>query len=276
MNKAKGIVLLLSIFMVILTGCSKEKETSEPDYFKPIIQEVEASGVDAVNTIFTWFDKGLSNSEEYADEYQDKVYKFYLTEKGETYSFDLHDYLTSAEEWNWLTAGVFQNEEKFDIFLYDFNASYEDETSHDIQLLLIEFNPKDAEQFQVWTYSVEPKHLFAWLDFCNGLQDEIYLAGEKDLAAIDLNTKELKYCKDEYELTEKYVQENFDSDKYHMFFFRALSKQNNVTIYSAQVSEANDEPPVGMVFMAYQVDQPIAYMCVDFIADKENRIKIDN
>lgn len=49
--------------------------------------------------------------------------------------------------------------------------------------------------------------------------------------------------------------------------FRAILQQDDVTVYSAEIAEANDSPAVGMIFVAIRDNQPISYMSIDLTSE---------
>lgn len=86
--------------------------------------------------------------------------------------------------------------------------------------------------------------MFSW--YCEGYRigDDLYIAGQEELGAIDLNTKEFRYCREEYVWAEEYAQKVIGEETYYMRTFRAILQQDDVTVYSAEIAEANDSPAV--------------------------------
>lgn len=184
--------------------------------------------------------------------------------------FHLDDLLTDAEadEWDWASAGAFCDEEQGKTYLcyYDFN-DLTNAGERDPQLILVEFDTADSENYQATPYAVEPRNIFSW--YCEGYRigDDLYIAGQEELGAIDLNTKEFRYCSEEKSWAEEYAQKVFGEGSYYLRAFRGILEQDDVTVYSAEVAEAIDVPAVGMVFVAVRGNQPIAYMSVDLTAE---------
>lgn len=87
------------------------------------------------------------------------------------------------------------------------------------------------------------------------------------MGVINLSTGEFDYCRDEYALAEEFAQKVIGEETYYMRTFRAILQQDDVTVYSAEIAEANDSPAVGMIFVAIRDNQPIAYMSVDLTAE---------
>ena len=48
-----------------------------------------------------------------------------------------------------------------------------------------------------------------------------------------------------------------------MFLFRAVLEQGGMTVYSAEIAEAIDMPPIAMIYAAYRENSLSAYMIVD-------------
>lgn len=161
------------------------------------------------------------------------------------------------------------------VCLHDFNILYESGVVQAPQLLLIEFSPKEPEKYQIWSYTVEPSNLFGWDVVCYRLGDSIFIAGESEIAAINLNTKKLRYCSEEHLKAQDFAKEKFGEELYHAFFFRAIFEWNGGTVYSAKISEAVDVPPIGMIYIACKDENIISYISVDLIQDKmEDGIEI--
>ena len=40
-----------------------------------------------------------------------------------------------------------------------------------------------------------------------------------------------------------------------------------MTVYSAEIAEANDSPAIGMIFVAIRDNQPISYMSIDLTSE---------
>ena len=186
--------------------------------------------------------------------------------------FHLEDLLTDADadEWDWASAGAFSDEEQGKTYLcyYDFN-DLTNAGERDPQLILVEFDTDAPENYQATPYSVEPRDIFSW--YCEGYRigENLYIAGQEELGAIDLNTKEFRYCREEKALAEEYAKKVM-GEEYAMYYlrtFRGMLEQDDVTVYSAEIAEANDVPAVGMVFVAVRDHQPIAYMHIDLIAE---------
>ena len=184
--------------------------------------------------------------------------------------FRLKELLTDAEadEWDWASAGAFLDEEQGKTYLcyYDFN-DLTNAGERDPQLILVEFDTEDPENYQATPYAVEPRNIFSW--YCEGYRigDDLYIAGQEELGAIDLNTKEFRYCREEKSWAEEYAQKVYGEGSYYLRAFRGILEQDDVTVYSAEVAEAIDVPAVGMVFVAVRGNQPIAYMSVDLTAE---------
>lgn len=278
------ILLPICFFILILSGCSaKTSKQDYPDYFISIIQEIKAdgSGVGLYSVMDKWWDINLYapfHADQYVranGEYADKVYTCKIN--GEAYSFDLQDELTGVGRWNWWTAGIFFDEEKDMVYICLNNAFifYEDVVQMP-QLLLIESSTKKSEEYQVWSYEVEPPDLFGWeVRKCYRLGDKIFIADEEGDASIDLNTKQLRYYTKERLALENFVDKKYGEEGYQAVLFRAVYEQDGVTVYSVHVSEAFDVQPVAVVYAAVQNEKIISYMSIDLTAEYMEDSDID-
>lgn len=249
-----------------------------PDYFAPIIQEIKAGDSDAglYNVMDKWWDKSLLDQklhgslnvgEYFYAEYSNKEYTCEML--GETYSFDLQDELVGDGKWSWWEAGTFFDEDNDRVYICLNNAfSYYEDMVQTPHLLLIEFSTEKPEEYQVWSYEVEPPDLFGWeVRKCYRLGDKIFIADEEGDASIDLNTKQLRYYTEERLALEDFVDEKYGEEGYQAVFFRAVYEQDGVTVYSVHVSEAFDVLPVAVVYAAVQNDKIISYMSIDLAAE---------
>ncbi len=264
----KKIVTLIITMIILMCGCSADKYKSYPAYFVPIVQELEAQW-ETLSPMYNAFvmNKWWSEGEERKGICEDKIYTVSIGEN--SYTFDLKDYLTDSEEWSWYAEGVFQTKERTYIYLSDFNLPMSD--TEDIlrspQIMLLDFDPKNWEDYQVTPFSVEPYWAFSWVGACYYMGDNIYIISQEELGAINLNSKQFYHCREEHSVAEKYAKEQFQEETYYMYFFNVTLEQDGVIVYSAEVSEADDVPPIGAIFVAFKDREPIAYMSVDFRAD---------
>lgn len=274
----KPILLFLSIFLPLLCGCSARDEVC-PEYFEPILQEVEANREEIRQEFMFVMDNWMDDIAVVGSggAYSDKTFTAYID--GEYIPFDLRNELTDAEQWEWEVAGAFYGEGHGEtyILLSDFNIIGDDEMDRNPQMLLLEF-PSDApEAYQVTSYTVEPATLFAWVDSCYRMGNKLYIVSHDNMGIIDLETKELHICSEEYAAMEKYARETqkiMSEESYSMCMFRAILEQDDVTVFSANISDGSDACPVGLVFAAFRDDKPIAYMSVDLTAE-DNGLKIE-
>jgi len=259
----KRTVFLVCILILILFGCSTETEEAVcPDYFAPVLQEIEASDGYISPVMTKWWVQSLSFSEDYAD----KIYTCDI--EGTAYSFNLQNELTDAEEWYWSTAGIFADKDKRYICLHDYNILYDESIIQTPQLLLIEFSIENPGKYQIYSYTVEPSDLFGWDVVCYCIGDNIYIAGEAELAVINLSSKQLRYCTEENNALQNLVNEKYGREIYHTFLFRAIFEQDDVVIYSAQISEAIDTPAIGMMYIACKDGEIVSYLSVNLSAEQ--------
>lgn len=277
MKRKIALPLLLSFLVFSFGGCASEKaEQVYPSYFEPVIQELTFSwttyreGHPTSGLTDAFCDSGLFNG----GREENGLFISYIEYEKDTEPqfvfFHLDDLLTDAEadEWDWASAGAFCDEEQGKTYLcyYDFN-DLTNAGERDPQLILVEFDTADSENYQATPYSVEPRNMFSW--YCEGYRigNDLYIAGQEELGAIDLNTKEFRYCREEYVWAEEYAQKVIGEETYYMRTFRAILQQDDVTVYSAEIAEANDSPAVGMIFVAIRDNQPISYMSIDLTSE---------
>ena len=262
MKKRSAIGLLVSA-LLMLSGCLIGKnEEIYSEYFTPIVQELEASWNDniTVSIMNKWWEKSLNVSGSFKE---DKTFKCYID--GTSFSFNLEEELASAEEWHWEIAGAFANEKDGNVYLclYDMNFLYEEGVVQNPQVILVKFSVDKPEDYQVTSYVVNPPHAVCWVNSCYCIGDDIYIAGEDELIAINMETMQLRDCKDEYSALKEYAQKDMDENNLHIYHFRAILKQGDVIIYSAQISEASDAEPIKTVYVAYKDGEAVAFMSVD-------------
>ena len=263
----KRYFILLSILILFLYGCTDEKANEYyPEYFIPIVKEIEEHWKDYAHyggnliVIDRWWSRGVQTGI-----YKEKEYTSYIY--GETHTFNLENELAESENWDWQTAGAFQTKERTYIALVDFNLMYDDNDVPNPQIILLDFATDNPEDYLVTPYTVEPPRAFCWLECSYILGNNLYIASKENLAAINLQTREFYHCKEENSIVMNYAKEKFGDD-YWAFFLRTVFEQDEVLVYSAEVSEADDMPPIGVVFVAYKNMNPIAYMSVDFRSDE--------
>lgn len=272
----KKSALLLSALILILCGCTLEKaDPGCPSYFQPILQKLTTDWTDYREGGFptsllldALCDNGMTNG----GREENGIFTCYVKPEndmdGDYVTFDLRELLTDEEDWEWASAGAFNDKDKGKTYIcyYDSNLLTKVEEK-DIQLILVEFDTDAPENYQATPYSVEPQDSFSWYCRCYRIDDNMYVAGEEELGVINLNTKKFDYCRDEYALAEGFAQKVIGEETYYMRTFRAILQQDDVTVYSAEIAEAMDTPAVGMIFVAIRDDQPIAYMSIDLTTD---------
>ena len=280
-----AIVCIAGVAAGLLLSFTAEGKNDYPEYFSPIVQEIEASRNDIRETQFysmsKWWEDSIG-----AGAYEDKVFTCYID--GEYYPFDLKDELTDSQEWAWLAAGVFHREAESRMYvcLNDFNAvpSGMEQIVRNPQLILIEFSTDNPKDYQVTSYAVEPYGAFVWVDgMCYRIGNRIYLksgSAPYDLGVINLDTKQFHYCVDEYSAlkvyAERFIQEKYAGENYSMYSLSGTFEQDDVIVYSATITEASDVAPVGIVFSAYRDNDLIAYMGVDLTTvEVEDGIEVE-
>ena len=260
-------ILMITSIVLILSGCSTKKDENTADavnYLAPVIKELQSSGEEMIPIMDVWWDYGIH----YNEAYSDKVYTCNIGK--DTFSFDLTAELTNGEQWHWRAAGIFidEGQDKNYICLQDYNILYEDDIVQDPQLLLIEFSSGQPQEYKIWSYTIEPPDLFGWDVVCYRIKDNIFIAGEKEMAVISLDTEQLRYCNQEYAAIEKCIENRFGEEPYHMFLFRGVLEQDGVMVYSAEIAEAVDMPPIAMIYAAYKENNLVSYIIKDLITDE--------
>lgn len=258
------IVLLLLIFTLLLSGCSIAKtDDTIPVYFEPIVQELTDFPDLYSDRGFFYMDKWWDNGVQ-TGTYNDRIYTSYID--GVTHDFDLGDVLDESETWNWQTAGAFQAEgdSRTYIALVDFNLVLESGTEPSPQMLLLDFNTDKPQDYNITPFTVTPPKAFCWVEQCFRIDDKIYISSKNNkLGVIDLTTKQFYDCQEEFESMKQYTQKTF-GEEYYPCFIRAVLEEGDVTVYSVEISGADDMAPVGAVFAAFRNHQAIDYMCYDF------------
>lgn len=270
-------LIVLSTLILSFYGCASGKaDQTYPSYFEPVIQELTTGWTDyreghpTSGLMDAFCDGGMFNGGREENGLFISYIEYEKDTEPEFVFFRLKELLTDAEadEWDWASAGAFCDEEQGKTYLcyYDFN-DLTNAGERDPQLILVEFDTADSENYQATPYSVEPRNMFSW--YCEGYRigDDLYIAGQEELGAIDLNTKEFRYCREEYVWAEEYAQKVIGEETYYMRTFRAILQQDDVTVYSAEIAEANDSPAVGMIFVAIRDNQPISYMSIDLTSE---------
>lgn len=256
----KSFIVLLTLFL-LLSGCSsKNNNTSTPEFFAPVIEELENSREVYLQTIAppisAWWDSGISGGGCYADN------EFVCNINNESYSFAYSDFTSEPDDCSWEVIGVFPDEVNGKTYVLFHHFSVDEETCGHPTLTLLEFLDDDPEQYTITPY--ESSEEFNWLQICYRIGNNIYIAGADNyFGFIDLDTRTLSYCREEYDFAEALVLEKYAQSPYHMFQFRATLQQDDIIVYSAFISEADDSEPVGVVSVAYENAKPIAYMFVD-------------
>lgn len=209
-------LLVLSTLILSFYGCASGKaDQMYPSYFEPVIQELITGWTDyreghpTSGLMDAFCDGGMFNG----GREENGLFISYIEYEKDTEPqyvfFHLEDLLTdaAADEWDWASAGAFLDEEQGKTYLcyYDFN-DLTNAGERDPQLILVEFDTADPENYQASPYAVEPRNIFSW--YCEGYRigDDLYIAGQEELGAIDLNTKEFRYCREEKSWAEDITQ----------------------------------------------------------------------
>lgn len=286
----------MGITISAMFGCAAEDNSASsgkyivsdiyPDYFIPIIDKVEKDEEILKNGLYValsaWWDRGIEpawrydwTGEGFSCEYDETgVFNCKVGER--LFSFDICD--VPYIRWNSTgAAGLFGVNDKLYLLLHDcsymeydsygYNSNGEKWDSRHPQILLIEFSDEKPEDYQLFPYRMDDPSSFPDLDFCYYLGNNIYFGRDNALAAIDLTDKEVTFFREEYALIKEYAAQEFESEIYRPWLFNATFELDDVTVYSAEVSECIDIPPVGMVFMACREGEVIGYMKVDFRTD---------
>lgn len=232
------------------------------EHFAPVVQELEDSWDDGVtiSIIDKWWDKGLNVNGYYKE---DKTFECYVDNSHLV--FNLENELADSDEWHWELAGTFENKQDGSVYLclYDMNFLYEEGVVQNPQLLLIRFRKNNPEDYHIESYVVEPSYAVCWVNSCYHIDNDIYIAGENELFAINMETMQLRDCKREYLAMKEYAEKSIDEKELHIYHFRAIYQDEDIRVYSAQVSEASDIEPTKTIYVAYKEDKAIAFMSIN-------------
>ncbi|MBQ7943491.1 MAG: hypothetical protein IJ326_05445 [Lachnospiraceae bacterium] len=247
------------------------EECAYPKYFLSIIEELETSRDVYMQTItspiYTYWDEGVTGG----GKYEDAKFSCYID--GETYSFDGNDLLSDTEKWDWNVIGIYPDEIANKTYVVFHHFDVESETIENPALILLEFTTNNPSEYTLYPY--ETSDLLYWIHTCYRIENSIYIATENALVSIDLDTKELRFCEEEKNCVNDLVKEFYAQTSYEMYQFQATLQQDDTVVYSAFVSDAFDDTPVGLVAVAYEKGKPIAYMMVDLIEeDTRSNLKI--
>lgn len=282
----KKTVLLISILTILflLCGCSAEKtEEKYPEYFEPIVQETEnmweeknseANSLYMICSRLNGYDYGIENG----GHEENGTFICYIQEDDEYYSFDMKEHITESDEWAWESIGVFREEENNRTYIVYVDFNQWGEIDRNPQLILIEFDTDNPENYQGTSYTVEPGGIVSDVGDCYRIGGSIYLGGivhmstEVGNIVINLETKELSYRSAEYAALKSYAQKIIDETEWEkprsMSCFTAMSEKDGVMVYGAKISEGFDAPADILVFAAFKDGEPIAYMSVDLSEDE--------
>lgn len=269
----KRCFIMFFIPFLILCGCfSKNNNASYPEFFSPIIEELENSRDVYLQTIAppisTWWDTGISGSGKYADT------EFICHINGESYSFACNDFPPNADNCSWEVIGIFPDEATSKTFVIFHHFSIASTACEHPTLILLEFFNDDPNKYTITPY--ESSARFNWFHICYRIENNIYIAAaDNNFGSINLNTHTLSYCEEEYYFTNDLVLQYYAQLPYHMCQFRATLQQDDIIVYSAFISEAYDVIPIGLISVAYENAQPIAYMFIDLTTENlRNKLEI--
>ncbi len=280
----KGVFFLIGL-LSFLTGCTIAKaENFVPTYFASLMQELESDWenimveLPEINTISTW------HAEEWPEtgRFEGNTYQAYCDGEWMT-PFDLEDELVDSQEGDpWRNIlGVYQKADSDNLYvcLNAFDMVWEQQESKHVyrndQILLLECSGSQPQNYQVTAIYRNPQYSPGINPYTYCLGDRIYISADYDkLMAIDLNTKELSYCDEEYKAINEYAEEKYDKGAVS---FAVVYEQDDVTVYSGAVMNDEAIPATrGMVFVAFRDGKPIARMCADFTAgDSAKGIEIE-
>lgn len=251
----KKLAVLLCVLSACLVGCTGTKGAD----YKKELKEVVAFQKEAVSS--SRWEESIAPG----GKYENKVFSCYID--GEWVDFDLSEELTAADEWDWTVAGVFrrEGEEKTYVCLRDINMQRE--TVQVPQLMLLEFDTENPQEYTLYPYELENPQVFGWeVDACYRMEEEIYVSFRNETVAINTDTKELRNCEKEVAWLETYAADKA-ADKESLHNFRAVSVKDGAVTYAAQISENFTDTAMKKVYVTVKDGEAKAYAYVELTQD---------
>ena len=200
----------------------------------------------------------------------DGVFTYYVREDDTYYQFDLSGLLSDHGQQSWQDAGAFRNPEDNTTILCWHDFDIDDAKTPD--LAIVEFPTGHPEDYTAQFYVLRSEDAFSiYVINCYSLGDSIYVMwhdnqGRDRLSVIQQAEGQIQDRSEETTLLEQYAKEK--STVSYIGQYCVLLENNGVTVYSADVREADDMLPVSLVFMAVKDGKPLAGMYYDLTLDE--------
>lgn len=263
------IVIAISILTILMCGCS----TTEPEYFDSITETIERNWT---NDERSWWPMNVLISEQCLmldggghEENGDFIY--YVREDDASYQFDLSEQFTAYGQQDWQNAGAFRRKEDNATFLCWYN--FDIDNTRTPFLAIVEFPAEHPENYTAQFYMLEPEDSFSVSapSCCYSLGDWIYVMwhdnqGKDRLCAIQQDKGQIEDRSEETALLEQYAREKTSASCVGQYC--VLSENDHVTIYGADIRQANDMPPVLLVLITVEEGKILAGMYYDLTQDE--------
>lgn len=263
------IVIAISILTILMCGCS----TTEPEYFDSITETIERNWT---NDERSWWPMNVLISEQCLmldggghEENGDFIY--YVREDDASYQFDLSEQFTAYGQQDWQNAGAFRRKEDNATFLCWYN--FDIDNTRTPNLAIVEFPAEHPENYTAQFYMLEPEDSFSVSapSCCYSLGDWIYVMwhdnqGKDRLCAIQQDKGQIEDRSEETALLEQYAREKTSASCVGQYC--VLSENDHVTIYGADIRQANDMPPVLLVLITVEEGKILAGMYYDLTQDE--------
>lgn len=262
-------MVTICILTILMCGCS----VTEPEYFGSVTETIERNWT---NDEFAWWPMNVLIKEQClmldgGGHEENGVFIYYVREDDASYQFDLSEQLTAHGQQDWQNAGAFRRLEDNTTFLcwYDFDIDH----TRMPDLAIVEFPAEHPENYTAQFYMLEPEDSFSVSapSCCYSLGDWIYVMwhdnqGKDRLCAIQQDKGQIEDRSEETALLEQYAREKTSASCVGQYC--VLSENGRVTIYGADIREANDMPPVSLALIAVEEGKILAGMYYDLTQDE--------
>ena len=277
MKIKKIIMIVVGLLTVSMCGCS----AAEPEYFDSITKTVENNWT---NDALKWWPMNALIKEQSdtlaldgGGHEEQGIFVYYVREDDTYYEFDLSDQQTARGQQDWQHAGAFRRQTDDTTFLCWHNFDIENSTTPD--LAIVEFPAKHPENYTAQFYTLGTEDSFSiCVNDCYILGDSIYVMwrdnqGQDRLCAIQQDEGQIQDLGKETALLKQYAVEK--SSASFVGQYCVLSENDGVTIYGADIREADDMPPISLVFMAVKDGKTIAGLYYDLTLDEAPEIALE-
>ena len=274
MRNKKFNILSVCILTIYMCGCS----STESVYFDSVDEAVDRNW--SSEEFRSWpanvLLKELNNTMvlDGGGREADGVLTYYVREDDTYYQFDLSEQLSDHGQQSWQDAGAFRTPEDNTTILCWYDFDIDDTKTPD--LAIVEFPTEHPEDYTAQFYALRSEDAFS-IDVlhCYSLGDSVYVMwhdnqGRDRLSVIQQAKGQIQDCSEETTLLEQYAKEK--STVSYIGQYCVLLENNGVTVYSADVREAADRPPVSLVFMAIKDGKPLAGLYYDLTQNEMPKV----